>query len=284
MSKRILILGSAGMAGHVIYEYFSAQQSFLVESTARSAVNDSTFTLDATSDSKIREVLDITTPDIVINCIGALVSQAEQDPESAVRLNSLLPHYLSKLGNTLGFRLIHISTDCVFSGKKGNYIECDFRDGDTTYARTKAIGELVNNRDITIRTSIVGPELKSNGTGLMDWFLKQRSSVTGFSGVFWSGVTTLELAKAIHYAIDKGVTGLVHLCPNEKISKADLIRIFSKTWRRSIAINDDDSYVSDKSLVNTRNDWTFATADYEKMVVELKEWMERFPERYSHYI
>jgi dTDP-4-dehydrorhamnose reductase len=283
MNRSILLLGAAGMAGHVVRDYLSTIPSFKVTSTARSANDQSVIGLDVTCQSRLEEVLLNTKPDFVVNCIGALVSQSENDLESAIRLNSLLPNTLSRMGKSFSFRLIHVSTDCVFSGKKGDYTELDYRDGDTNYARTKAIGEVQNDRDLTIRTSIVGPEIKSNGTGLLDWFLKQNSSVVGFSRVYWSGVSTLELAKAIHYAIEKGTKGLIHLCPSQKIAKSDLLRVVAKIWKKNTTINDDDSYKSDKSLVNTREDWEYKVPDYESMFCELKGWMDQFPERYVHY-
>src|SRR5690606_24943808 len=119
----------------------------------------------------------------------------------------------------LGSKLIHISTDCVFSGNRGAYTEDDFCDANDTYGRSKALGELNNDRDLTIRTSIIGPELKTNGEGLLHWFLNQSTPVNGFTEAYWGGVTTLELAKAIKTALMSDLKGIVNLTNGESISK-----------------------------------------------------------------
>ena len=127
--------------------------------------------------------------------------------------NSLLPHHLQSISEEIGAKLIHISTDCVFSGKTGSYTESSLRDADDVYGRTKALGEIISNQHLTIRTSIVGPELKINGEGLLHWFLTStEKELNGFSKVFWGGVTTVELAKAIEFAISHDINGVWNLC------------------------------------------------------------------------
>jgi len=113
-------------------------------------------------------------------------------------------------------KIIQISTDCVFSGKDGGYKEDSFRDGDTIYARTKALGEINNNKDLTIRTSIIGPDINEDGIGLFHWFMKQSGTIYGFRNAYWTGVTTIELAKGIEKFIEYNVTGIYHFVPTEK--------------------------------------------------------------------
>ena len=120
----------------------------------------------------------------------------------------------------------------MFSGKKGNYSETDFRDADGVHGRSKALGEIINDKDLTIRTSIIGPELKENGEGLFHWFMHQHGCANGFQTAIWGGVTTLELAKAIDVAIDQGVTGLIQLSNGLGISKYDLLHLFSRIWHK----------------------------------------------------
>jgi dTDP-4-dehydrorhamnose reductase len=212
-----------------------------------------------------------------------LVSQSKNDVPTAIMLNSYLPHFLSNLGNRLEYKLIHISTDCVFSGKDGQYTEESFRDGDDNYARSKALGEVINDKDLTIRTSIIGPELKTDGTGLLDWFFKQNGIINGYTKAYWSGVTTLELAKATAVFLKQDITGLYQLCPQDKISKYELLKLFAKVWAKDLEVLPFDNYTVDKSLVCTRSDFNYPTPEFEKMLLETKEWMEIHPTNYPHY-
>lgn len=192
--KKVIILGALGMAGHIMAEHLESTKKYDIYGIARS--NDSKYItkiLDVKDFSLLEEYIKEVKPDFIINCIGILVSKSNNELTTAIQMNSYLPHFLSELGNKLDFKLIHISTDCVFSGKDGQYKEDSFRDGNDNYARTKALGEVINEKDLTIRTSIIGPELKTNGTGLLDWFLKQKTDISGYSKAYWSGVTTLEL-------------------------------------------------------------------------------------------
>ena len=280
---KIVVLGSAGMAGHIVTEYLSDFKEYEVYGVSRTAGNFVTHIIDVTDFKALREMLNEVRPDYVINCVGVLVNHSANDICNAIQINSYLPHYLSGLGDELNFKLIHISTDCVFSGKTGDYKEDSFRDGDDNYARTKALGEVVNDRDLTIRTSIIGPELKANGTGLLDWFLKQSGEVSGYSEAYWSGVTTLELAKAIGEFIKQGTCGLFQLCPKNKISKYELLKCFSSIWNTQIKVNSNASYCIDKSLVSTRNDFSYDVPDYTDMLAELDGWMKHHNDYYRHY-
>ena len=178
-----------------------------------------------------------------------------------------------------------ISTDCVFSGDKGGYIESDFRDGKGYYAQSKALGELINSKDLTIRTSIIGPELKETGIGLFQWFSKQEGQIKGYTNAFWSGVTTIELAKAIQYFLVHNVSGLYHLTNSSRISKYDLLTIIKNVFPSS-KVNDIKQlgdYRLDKSLVNTRTDIGHLVPSYEAMVQEVHQWVENHIELYPHY-
>lgn len=281
--KKVVVLGCAGMAGHVMAEYLLSTHEFDVIGIAREECPGTTELLDVLNFSALEQALVRIRPDVVINCIGVLVSKSANDIGTAIQINSYLPHFLASVGRKSNFKLIHISTDCVFSGRQGGYSEEAFRDGDDNYARTKALGEVINDRDLTIRTSIIGPEIKRNGTGLLDWFLKQQSEIHGYTHAYWSGVTTLELSKAAHAFIQQNITGLYHLCYREKISKYNLLKLFSRVWNKSITISQADDYAVDKSLVCNRRDFTYSVPDYEAMLVALRVWMEAHPENYQHY-
>lgn len=286
MKKKVIVLGALGMAGHIMAEYLESTKKYDIYGIARS--NDSRYItkiLDVKDFSLLEEYIKEIKPDFIINCIGILVSKSNNELTTAIQINSYLPHFLSELGNKLNFKLIHISTDCVFSGKDGQYKEDSFRDGNDNYARTKALGEVINEKDLTIRTSIIGPELKTNGTGLLDWFLKQNTDISGYSKAYWSGVTTLELAKQMENFLEQDIKGLYQLCPLEKISKYDLLKEFAKVWGKDINISDNPNYKVDKSLVCTRDDFDYNVSrpTYEKMLLETKEWMDTHPSYYSHY-
>ena len=167
--------------------------------------NENLFVLDVSDTNKLEQIIKENSFDIVINCIGLLNKTAESSPELAVWYNSYFPHLLSSLGSKYDFKLIHISTDCVFSGKEGGYREDSFKNGVGFYAQSKALGEVINTNDLTFRTSIIGPELKQNGIGLFHWFMNQEKKISGFSKAYWTGVTTLELAEGINQAIRIGV-------------------------------------------------------------------------------
>ncbi len=272
--KKILVLGSQGMAGHVALEHLRRHEDWTVSGCARNA-GPGEIEFEATDFVGIENIICRETPNVVINCIGMLVAACQSRPAQAILINSYLPNYLSVLGRKYNFRLIHISTDCVFSGSKGNYHDNDFRDGDTPYARTKTLGEVINDTDLTIRTSIIGPELKQNGTGLFHWFMQQHGKIKGYSKAYWSGVTTIELAKALTAAIEQDLTGLYQLTMPEKISKYDLLKLFKDIWLRDdIQVESYDGYFCDKSMISDRQDFKYTLpVSYRQMFEEMKCWM-----------
>jgi dTDP-4-dehydrorhamnose reductase len=284
--KKVIILGVLGMAGHIMAEYLDSLNKYEIYGIARS--KDTKYIskiLDVRDTESLKSYIEEVKPDFIINCIGILVSKSNNELTTAIQINSYLPHVLSELGNKLDFKLIHISTDCVFSGKVGGYKEDSFRDGDDNYSRTKALGEVINDKDLTIRTSIIGPELKTNGTGLLDWFLKQESNISGYSEAYWSGVTTLELAIQMENFLDQDITGLYQLCPENKISKYDLVKKFAEIWNKNIEISENEDYKVDKSLVCTRDDFQYKDKrpTYEKMLTDTQKWMSKHSTLYSHY-
>lgn len=239
---------------------------------------------DAKDETFVRKVVGDNKYDAVINCIGILNQYAEEDRASAVYLNSFFPHYLAKITEKTNTQIIHISTDCVFSGSKGQYIESDFRDGVTFYDRTKALGELEDSKNLTFRQSLVGPDIDPMGIGLMNWFLQQKEYVEGYTGAIWTGVTTLELAKIIEKASLEKEHGLYNMVPDKSISKYRLLKLFNKYLREDrVQINPVDKMAANKSLKRTRWDFDYIVPSYETMLQELAEWMGKHKELYSHY-
>jgi len=282
--KKILILGARGMAGHVIAEHLSQKPEYeIIIADIESA--SGIIALDVTDFAKVEVVLRERQPDVVVNCVGVLVQASQDRLDRAILVNSYLPHFLSRLGRERGFKLMHISTDCVFSGDRGGYSEDDFRDGDTPYARTKALGEVINDVDLTLRTSIIGPELKLSGTGLLHWFLMQKGTIQGYSRAYWSGVTTLELAKVVELCIRHGVSGLVNLAMIQKISKFELLVACQKVWNQEqLRILPDDTHASDKSLISCRKDLPLILpSSYPPMLAELRDFMNEHRGWYPYY-
>lgn len=267
--KRVLIIGATGMLGHMVYRYLDALNKYdLFNSVYRKPLNEKSLICNVKNQEDVENLFQKSQPDIVINCVGALVQESQSDPSSAIYLNALFPHLLKDLCNQYQAKLIHVSTDCVFSGKKGSYSEDDFRDADDVYGRSKALGEIFDAPHCTLRTSIIGPELKSSGTGLLHWFLNQKAAVKGYTSAYWGGVTTLELAKNIRKAIDNDLMGLYHVTNGDKISKYELLGKFNRFREDKVQVHPYDAYVADKSLTKSSK-FDFEVISYEAMLDEL---------------
>lgn len=279
----VSVLGSTGMAGHVISAYLE-EQGHLVYKTSRSEKNtDYSAAIDVTNFNLLGSWLDTIRPDAVVNCAGLLQKASESRPDLAILMNSYLPHWLERKFINSETRIIHLSTDCVFSGSRGAYREDDFQDGSTFYDRSKALGELKNNKDLTFRMSIVGPDVDPKGTGLFNWFMTQHGEINGFKKTFWSGISTIELARAINCALETKLSGLYHLVPDSKIDKCSLLEIFRKTFDVDIRIKPVDGLIVDKSLINTRKDFDFHVQDYSHQVADMKAWIDSHRWMYPHY-
>jgi len=284
--KKIMILGSTGMLGHMVFYYFKSLKKYnIVDASFRKKLHSGSRLLDVTNDEDFERFIISEKPDIIVNCIGVLIKGSKSDPSNAIYLNSYLPHRLAKILRQINGKLIHISTDCVFSGKKGAYTEKDFRDADDVYGRSKALGEVINDIDVTLRTSIVGPELKEKGEGLFHWFMQQEGEINGFTQMIWGGVTTLELAKVIDEAINQNITGLIHITNGKPISKFDLLLLFKDIWKRNnIIIHKDEGKEANKSLDSIRVDFNYNFPDYEKMFKDLYDWMKKNKSVYPYYL
>ncbi|MFI4890059.1 MAG: dTDP-4-dehydrorhamnose reductase family protein [Steroidobacterales bacterium] len=260
---KILVLGANGMLGHAVLRRLSEDPAHEVIGTVRGDAALRLANLSASTriiagvdvdqpDALIRAFADAR-PDAVINCIG-LVKQlaAAGDPLQAVPVNALLPHRLAALCQATGARLVHISTDCVFSGKKGHYVETDAPDAGDLYGRSKLLGEVDYPHAITLRTSIIGPELSGNH-GLLGWFLSQAGPVKGYRRAIFSGLPTVELATVIRdrVLLQPGLRGVYHVA-SSPINKFELLRLFAAAYARTNNITPDDALVIDRSLDGSR--------------------------------
>lgn len=280
---RILVLGADGMVGHIARIYLT-EQGYDVVSVARRDSPDWE-KLDVENESALLDFIALKKPRYVLNCIGVLIKESEEDPLRAIRLNALMPRVLETAAARYDFSVVQVSSDCVFSGSNGPYFEDDKRDADEIYGRTKALGELRNNRDLTIRTSKVGPELHTDGSGLFNWFMRQKGTIRGFGKVIWGGVTTLEMVKAFAYTIEHPISGLLHLTNGEGISKYELLKLFAEIWnKKDVTIEQDDTKTGDRSLRCNRTDFAYCVPSYRKMLEELHEFMIAHAALYRQYL
>lgn len=258
--KTVLILGVTGMLGSTLFRLLSKDPELEVYGTARLKSAKTFFSKvlakniivvnDISSNVSVRSLFQKTKPDVVINCIG-LIKQinAANEVLQAIPLNSLLPHRLALLTKEVSARLILVSTDCVFSGKKGNYKESDLADCMDLYGQSKLLGEVTDEQHVlTIRTSIIGHELRSSQS-LVNWFLKQKGSVTGYCKAIYSGLPTVELANIIHAVVlpNLKLSGLYQIA-STPISKHDLLNLIAKTYGKKIGISKVNSPKINRSL------------------------------------
>ena len=256
--KTVLVLGATGMLGNVVFRYLSSKESYKVYGSVRSAKSKLLFNknlrknlisdINVDSDKKIANLFSLVNPDIVINCIG-VIKQLDHSSNvlEVVPINSLLPHKLATLCKKKSIRLIHFSTDCVFSGEKGNYIESDNPDPKDLYGRSKLIGEIDYPNCLTLRTSIIGPELNT-ARSLLCWFLKESGTIKGYVKAIFSGLPTVEIARVLcEYIIEKNLSGIYHLSGNS-IDKYSLLNLIAKTYNHKVNIVPDNRIVIDRSL------------------------------------
>jgi len=283
LKKKILVLGSTGMLGHQVVNYFLNFDDYdVIDIAFRSKLREKTIILDVTNKAAFEKIVTELKPDFIVNCIGVLI-HGSSNVENAIYLNAYLPHQLKKISKNISAKLIHISTDCVFSGDEGGYVESDVKDGKGVYSQTKILGEIEDDANLTLRTSIIGPELKDNGEGLFHWFMSQQGDIDGFTRVVWSGVTTLELAKAIKWSIGGGITGLYHVTNNSSISKYELLKLFQKYTKKDIDIKPVDGNNVDKSFIDTRLLINYKIPPYDEMIADMVSLIADNKSLYSQY-
>ncbi|MFO1228697.1 dTDP-4-dehydrorhamnose reductase family protein [Roseateles sp.] len=260
----LLVMGANGMLGHVVLRWFASRGTHRVVGTVR---NDAAAAplraqmphaelrtgVDATNLRGLRALFDAIKPSAVINCVGMVKQLAGADsPATAIPVNAMLPHRLSRLCGDAGVRLVHISTDCVFSGSRGRYTEADTPDAEDLYGRTKLMGEVEAPHAVTLRTSIIGPELNTTHA-LLGWFLASKGTVPGFSNAIFSALPTVELARVIdeHVLANPALQGIYHVV-GPSINKCDLLRLVAKVYRSDTRVSEEPNPVVDRSLDGRR--------------------------------
>lgn len=262
-NSTVLVLGAAGMLGNAVLRLFAQSPGYVVRGSVRSAASARLLPagmrdhlvvgVDVENVDSLARVFADTRPDVVVNCIGLVKQLAEaDDPLQAIPINALLPHRLARLCSVAGARLVHVSTDCVFDGRRGLYREDDPADAQDLYGRSKHLGEVDYPNAVTLRTSIIGHEL-SGAHGLVGWFLSQTGPVRGFTRAVFSGLPTVELARVIrdHVLPRPQMRGLYHVSA-APITKYELLRLVAATYGRDNDIAPDDKLVIDRSLDSTR--------------------------------
>lgn len=257
---RLLILGASGMLGNTALRWFAQKDEYEVFGSVRDVAAQAHLQervprahllsgVDVKSASGLRQLMERSCPDVVINCIGVVKQLAGADqPHIVIPANALLPHRLARCSAAVGARLVHVSTDCVFSGRRGAYTETDEPDAEDLYGRTKLMGEVDYPNAITLRTSIIGHEL-STAHALVGWFLAQAGPVPGFSRALFSALPTVELARVIgEYVIPQpALRGIYHVA-GPTISKLELLRLVAQAYGRDNPIQAENMPVVDRSL------------------------------------
>ncbi len=256
---KILILGASGMIGSALYKRLAVEENFDVYGGVRdlgiqkyfSAVLQEKLVMcgDLSVSKSIHSILKKINPEVVINCAGLTKHKKEaDDPKNAIPINALMPHQFASACDDKGIRFIHISSDCVFSGIKGGYVEDDLPDASDLYGRSKALGEVIQGNSITLRTSTIGHELHTN-YGLLEWFLSQDRECQGFSKAFFSGLPSVVFAEVIKDFVlpNPNLRGLYHVSA-DPINKYELLELISKIYGKKIVIKQDREFTIDRSL------------------------------------
>lgn len=260
---RVLVFGATGMLGATLFRAFSADQSLHTFGTIRDAAGAKHFAPELRCalipnvhleyETGPLTAFSIAQPDVVLNCVGIIKQLPNSnDHLESLAINSSLPHRLAKYSSMVGARLVHFSTDCVFSGKDGQYKEDDFPDADDIYGRTKYLGEVEYENAVTLRTSIIGHELNS-ARSLVDWFLSQSGEIKGFKKAIFSGLPTIEVARVVrkHVIPNPELRGVYHLSV-DPINKYDLLRLVAEIYVKDITILPDEQLTIDRSLNSDR--------------------------------
>jgi len=259
----IVVLGVNGMLGNKIFQYFKDKTNLNVKGILRKRSNlpvsykhhksKDLIECDALEKDHLSSLINNLKPDFVVNCIGIVKNHHQSDdPLISIKINSLLPHVLSAICEREDSKLIHISTDCVFSGRSGFYCETDPTDPIDLYGKSKLLGEVFNGKDLTLRTSCIGEELITQ-RNLLSWFLSQNSTINGFSKAIFSGLPTIEIARIIFELImpNSSLNGVYHLSSNP-IDKFTLLNLINKIYKKNIIIKKNTQYVIDRSLDSTK--------------------------------
>lgn len=271
--KKVMLLGANGLVGSMLLRCLTSAYKYDIISISRKKTPLVDYSIDVGSERpKLKRLIAKVKPDIIINATGVLIAEAAKCERYALWINTVFPRWLEDVTKDTKTKCIFLSSDCVFNGKKGDYKDTDTPNETTAYGRTKGLGEIDNDKDLTIRKSLIGPEMVGEGTGLFAWFLRQKGAVKGYSKAMWNGMTSLCFANNLEKMIESDITGLYQLAPDYTISKYDLLKLIKKIWKLDdITVVEDKSVVLDKTLVcSYRPNFTpIFPKSYEEMIQEL---------------
>lgn len=281
---KILILGSSGMVGHVLMAKLSSSGHDVKGISRQRKVDSRTELIDLTKQFDLLYFLKDNQFDIIINCSAILVDESEKNKDIATYINSYIPHFLEAKFKKTNTKIIHLSTAGIFSGSKGEYTEEDNHDARTFYGRSKSLGEINNQKDLTIRGDFFGPDISENAVGIFNWLLLQRGEIYGYDNLYFNGVTTLELAKFVEYVIKNNLGGIYNIGAEIKISKGELLRKIKNQFNlQEIIINSNNMVSGDFGLINIRKEYSYTWINYDLMIEELKGWIKSSNHLYKHY-
>ena len=285
---KILILGGDGMIGHKMVQVLGAQNHEIVisvrekrELSLKSFSSKSKVFFNDFIKENALNFLDKVNPDVIVNAIGVTIRRgAAENIADTIYLNSFFPHQLANWSDIHNKRLIHFSTDCVFSGSEGSYSEDATPNALDYYGKTKGLGEVFSKNALTIRSSMIGPEL-FNKTELFEWIINNKEKeINGFSRVMYSGVTTVYMARLVADLIDnhKNLCGIYNIASNP-ISKFELLHLINDNFDLGLVINKDQSIISNKTLDPSKidNELGIKSPSWNKLIIELKK-------DYMHFI
>lgn len=293
VKKKILILGSGGMLGHLLFLFFLNKEKFQTFGVIRKPNNvfknhkKNLFFCDLSNFLNIKKILKKYNPDFVINCCGIIKQNINDnyDKEYILKINSHLPQFLNYNINFFKYKLIHISTDCIFAGDKGNYDDNDVSDATDIYGISKRLGEVISEKTLTLRTSIIGHEI-SNKKSLLEWFLqkKKKSKIQGYTNAYFSGLTTLELSKIIFQIVSKKkiINGIFNVS-SQKISKYHLLKKINKIYKKNIFILKTNRYKIDRSLNSKsfKNKFKIKIKNWDTMIKEMRNFNSKLIKFYE---
>ena len=283
---KILIFGATGMLGNTLIKYLTAKNNVEVEFTVRNKSKqklckanfkkDAKYLADANDPSSILEAIEHYKPNFCINCLGIIKQREEaKDYIKSIQINSLIPHLIADYCKRNQSQLIHISTDCIFSGKKGNYLDNDIPDPVDLYGKSKLLGEVSNSNATTIRTSIIGPELNSSN-GLFEWFKKKEGLIYGYKNAWFSGLTTIELSRVIYkFLIKNKVKNDIYNISSDPINKYELLKLINKLYDLKKEIICDDSVKIDRSLNCDKfsRETGYKKINWENMIIRMRDFL-----------
>jgi dTDP-4-dehydrorhamnose reductase len=273
---KILVFGSNGMIGSTVFRYLDKYTNCNTVGALRDSQNKllllkNTYYIDSYNFQNLYKCINLIRPDYVINCVGITKHRKlSNNIIKSLQINSIIPHNISLLCKIFNARLIQISTDCIFSGLKGNYIESDLPDALDIYGKTKFLGEVKESHVLNIRTSTIGHEI-IGANGLLEWFLASNKSVDGYRNAFFSGITTLELAKVICFIIENNfILSGVYNVGGMKVDKYTLLKLIAFVYNKKIKINEDLTFNIDRSFISDKfvSETGYVISNWEKLIKE----------------